>query len=171
MVSTQLSPLHVPPSNIHHISPGKKIVTCSEDSALILWDPKTGDPVHKLLPADGRFRLSGGISSLAINTSGTVAICGGAEGGLRAVNLVQGTVLAQMAGHEDGSSIEAVAFSEVPIAGAAIVTVVVSAGSDGRVCTWEANTFKLRSTGLHEVRLFLFAKILDRSKDTYHHHF
>lgn len=58
-----------------------------------------------------------------------------------------------MSGHEDGASVEAVAFSEVPISGAASVTVVVSVGTDGRVCTWEANTFKLRSTGLHEVCL------------------
>ncbi|KAK4702953.1 ribosome assembly protein SQT1, partial [Phenoliferia sp. Uapishka_3] len=129
---------------------GKKIVTCSADSVLILWDPRTGEAVHKLLPADARFRLDGGINAVAINTAGTVAICGGAQGGLRAVNLVQGTVLAQMAGHEDGSSIEAVAFSEVPVSGAASVTVLVSVGTDGRVCTWEANNFKLRSTGLHE---------------------
>lgn len=131
---------------------GKKIVTCSEDSMLILWDPRTGEPIHKLLPADGRFRLDGGINCVAVNSAGTVAICGGAQGGLRAVNLVQGTVLAQMAGHEEGTSIEATAFSEVPIAGAATVTVLVSVGTDGRVCTWEANTFKLRTTGLHEVR-------------------
>lgn len=89
-----------------------------------------------------------------MNANSSVAICGGAQGGLRAVNLVTGAVLAQMAGHEDGSSIEAAAFSEVPIAGAASVTVLVSVGTDGRVCTWEANTFKLRSTGLHEVRSF-----------------
>lgn len=130
---------------------GKRIVTCSEDSTLILWDPRSGDAVFKLLPGDGRFRLNGGINSLGINNASTVAICGGAQGGLRAVNLVQGTVLAQMSGHEDGASVEAVAFSEVPISGAASVTVVVSVGTDGRVCTWEANTFKLRSTGLHEV--------------------
>lgn len=130
--------------------PGKKIVTCSEDSALILWDPRTGLPIHKLVSADARFSLSGGINSLAINPASTVAIAGGAEGGLRAVNLVQGSVLAQMLGHEDGASIEAVGFSEVPTAGQAAITVVVSVGTDARVCTWEANTFKLRSTGLHE---------------------
>ncbi|KAM0750451.1 WD40 repeat-like protein [Meredithblackwellia eburnea MCA 4105] len=130
---------------------GKKIVTCSEDSTLILWDPRTGEPIHKLLPSDARFRLEGGINSLAVNPAGTVAICGGgADGGLRAVNLVQGTVLAQMVGHEDDASIEAVAFSEIPTIGQASVTVVVSAGTDGRVCTWEANSFKLRSTGTHE---------------------
>lgn len=62
-----------------------------------------------------------------------------------------------MAGHEDGSSIEAVGFSEIFIGGgvgsgiASTVVVLVSCGTDGRVCTWEANTFKLRATGIHEV--------------------
>lgn len=150
MVRHSPLPLHSPYQPLGNA--GKKIVTCSDDSTLILWDPRTGAPIHKLHAADGRFRLKGGINSLAINTAGTVAICGGAEGGIRAVNLVQGTVLAQMLGHEEGSSVEAVAFSEVPITGAASVTVLVSVGTDGRVCTWEANTFKLRTTGLHEVR-------------------
>ncbi|GAA5849036.1 hypothetical protein JCM9279_004702 [Rhodotorula babjevae] len=133
---------------------GKKILTASEDSTLILWDPRTGESVHKLTGVDARFRLEGGINCLAVNPASTVAIVGGAEGGLRAVNLVQGTVLAQMEGHEEGASIEQVAFNEIPTIGGAqsgaSVTVMVSVGVDGRVCTWEASGFKLRSTGSHE---------------------
>lgn len=136
---------------------GKKIVTASEDSTLILWDPRTGEAIHKLTSADARFRLEGGINCLAVNPSSTVAIVGGAEGGLRAVNLVQGTVLAQMEGHEEGASIEQVAFNEIPTvntgpnSAAPSVTVMVSVGTDGRVCTWEASGFRLRSSGAHEV--------------------
>lgn len=133
---------------------GKKILTASEDSTLILWDPRTGQPVHKLSPSDARFRLDGGINCLAINPASTVAVLGGAEGGLRAVNLVQGSVLAQMEGHEEGASIEMVAFNEIPTVGGASgasVTVIVSVGTDGRVCTWEASGFRLRNTGTHEV--------------------
>ncbi|GAA5923607.1 hypothetical protein JCM1841_001298 [Sporobolomyces salmonicolor] len=130
---------------------GKRILTASEDSTLILWDPREGTPVHKLTAADARFRLESGINTLAINPASTVAVLGGAEGGLRAVNLVQGTVLAQMEGHEEGASVEMVAFNEVPrTGGAAAVQVIVSVGTDGRVCTWEASGFKLRSTGTHE---------------------
>ncbi|GAA5977847.1 hypothetical protein JCM5350_006195 [Sporobolomyces pararoseus] len=130
---------------------GKKILTADEDSTLILWDPREGTAIHKLTGADARFRLESGINCLAINPASTVAILGGAEGGLRAVNLVSGTVLAQMSGHEEGASIEMVAFNEVPkTGGAAAVTVVVSVGTDGRVCTWEASSFRLRSTGSHE---------------------
>lgn len=141
-------------------------MTASEDSMLILWDPRTGEAIHKLTGQDTRFRLEGGINCLAVNPTSTVAIVGGAEGGLRAVNLVQGTVLAQMEGHEEGASIEQVAFNEIPTVntggGAASsgpsVTVMVSVGTDGRVCTWEASGFKLRSTGAHEVRLPFFLR-------------
>ncbi|KAG0657835.1 hypothetical protein C6P46_006197 [Rhodotorula mucilaginosa] len=150
---------HVAPVTCGRFTPdGKKIVTASEDSMLILWDPRTGEAIHKLTGQDTRFRLEGGINCLAVNPTSTVAIVGGAEGGLRAVNLVQGTVLAQMEGHEEGASIEQVAFNEIPTVntggGAASsgpsVTVMVSVGTDGRVCTWEASGFKLRSTGAHE---------------------
>ena len=71
-----------------------------------------------------------------------------------------------MEGHEEGASIEQVAFNEIPTVntggGAASsgpsVTVMVSVGTDGRVCTWEASGFKLRSTGAHEVRLPFFLR-------------
>ncbi|GAA5866081.1 hypothetical protein JCM8547_000590 [Rhodosporidiobolus lusitaniae] len=134
---------------------GKKILTASEDSTLILWDPRTGSPLWKLTSDDARFSLDGGINALAINPASTVAILGGAAGSIRAVNLVKGEVLAQLEGHEDGASVEAVAFNEVPTVattsgGGASVQVIVSVGTDGRVCTWEANGFKLRSTGSHE---------------------
>ncbi|BGO95031.1 hypothetical protein NBRC10512_006505 [Rhodotorula toruloides] len=145
---------HTTPVTCGRFTPdGKKILTGSEDSTLILWDPRTGQPVHKLSPSDARFRLEGGINCLAINPASTVAVLGGAEGGLRAVNLVQGSVLAQMEGHEEGASIEMVAFNEIPTIGGASgasVTVIVSVGTDGRVCTWEASGFRLRNTGTHE---------------------
>ncbi|GAA6060165.1 hypothetical protein JCM10212_005166 [Sporobolomyces blumeae] len=143
---------HTAPVTCGRFTPdGKRILTASEDSTLILWDPRDGSPIHKLTGADARFRLDSGINCIAINPTSTVAILGGAEGGLRAVNLVQGSVLAAMEGHEEGASIEMVAFNEVPKSGgAAAVTVVVSVGTDGRVCTWEASSFRLRSTGSHE---------------------
>lgn len=164
LIATTPRPL---PLTLLHLTPlpGKKIVTASEDSMLILWDPRTGEAIHKLTGQDTRFRLEGGINCLAVNPTSTVAIVGGAEGGLRAVNLVQGTVLAQMEGHEEGASIEQVAFNEIPTVstggGAAAssgpsVTVMVSVGTDGRVCTWEASGFRLRSSGAHEVRLPFF---------------
>ncbi|KAK4057440.1 60S ribosomal subunit assembly or modification protein [Microbotryomycetes sp. JL221] len=142
---------HMAPVTCGRFTPdGKRIVTCSEDSTLIYWDPRTGEAIHKLTAADARFKLEAGINAVAINPQGTVAVVAGAEGGLRAVNLVQGTVLTQMEGHEEGASIEAVAFSQVPTVGAASLTVLVSVGTDGRVCTWEATGFKLRSTGSHQ---------------------
>ncbi|SCV74422.1 BQ2448_8061 [Microbotryum intermedium] len=141
---------HTTPVTCGKWTPDGKFVTCSGDSTMILWDPRNGDQLHKLSPSDARFRLDGGVNCIAINPAATVAILGGAEGGLRAINLLAGTVLAQMQGHEEGTSVEQVAFSEVPAVGSVSVMVVVSVGTDGRVCTWEANSFKLRSTGKHE---------------------
>ncbi|GAA6013333.1 hypothetical protein JCM10207_000858 [Rhodosporidiobolus poonsookiae] len=131
---------------------GKKILTASEDSTLILWDPRTGSAEWKLTSTDARFALDGGINCLAINPASTVAILGGFAGGLRAVNLVKGEVLAQMEGHEADASVEQVAFNDVAagVGGQASVQVIVSVGTDGRVCTWEASGFRLRSTGSHE---------------------
>ncbi|GAA5826715.1 hypothetical protein JCM11251_002866 [Rhodosporidiobolus azoricus] len=144
---------HTAPVTAGRFTPdGKKILTASEDSMLILWDPRSGQPEWKLTSSDARFALESGINTLAINPASTVAILGGAEGGLRAVNLTKGEVLAQMEGHEEGASVEAVAFNEISTGagGGASVQVIVSVGTDGRVCTWEAAGFKLRSTGSHE---------------------
>lgn len=151
--------VHTTPCTTGRFTPdGKKILTASEDSMLILWDPRTGTPIWKLTSDDARFALDGGINCLAINPASTVAILGGAGGSMRAISLTKGEVLAQIQGHEDGASVEAVAFNEIPTTanGGASVQVVVSVGTDGRVCTWEANGFKLRTTGAHEVRLFTF---------------
>ncbi|GAA5866837.1 hypothetical protein JCM1840_004283 [Sporobolomyces johnsonii] len=73
---------HIAPVTCDRFTPdGKRILTASEDSTLILWDPREGTPRR---------------------------------------------------------------------AGAAAVQVIVSVGTDGRACTWEASRFKLRSTGTHE---------------------
>ncbi|BGP19627.1 hypothetical protein JCM10213_000084 [Rhodosporidiobolus nylandii] len=142
---------HTSPVTCGRFTPdGKKILTASEDSTLIQWDPRSGSAEWKLTSSDARFDLPGGINTLAVNPASTVAILGGAEGGIRAVNLVKGEVLAQMEGHEEGASVEAVAFNEIKAVGTATVQVIVSVGTDGRVCTWEAAGFRLRSTGSHE---------------------
>jgi len=130
---------------------GKRILTGDETGNLILWDPREAAPVWKLSSVDGRFTLEGGITSLAVNPSSTLAIAGGATGGVRVVNLAKGTVVGALEGHDEGESIEAIAFIEFG-AGASIGQgsgIVATGGTDGKICIWDLSNMKLRSTLHH----------------------
>lgn len=126
---------------------GKRLITASEDGTLIVWDPRSGAPVHKLTDADGRFRFDGGVTCLAVNAASTSAIVGGADGALRIVNLTNGTVAQSLESHAEGESVEAVAWS----AGTAgSVGLWVSVGTDKKVKVFEASTGAVRWTGEHD---------------------
>ena len=125
---------------------GKRIVTADADGTLIFWDPRSPAPLWKLTPEDGRFDLNG-ITSLAVNPASTVAVIGGAAGGIRVVNLSKGDVVGALAAHQEGESVEAIAF--VGFAGAA--EVVVTGSTDGKACVWDLNTLKVRNTLEHGV--------------------
>ena len=62
---------------------GKRIGTACAENTLIYWDPRSPTPVFKLDATDGGFDLDG-ITSLAINPAYTLAVVGGAAGGLGA---------------------------------------------------------------------------------------
>ncbi|TDL16575.1 WD40 repeat-like protein [Rickenella mellea] len=130
---------------------GKRIVTACSDGTLNLWDPRSPTPIFKLTSSDARFSLPGGITSLAINASSTLAVVGGAEGGVRVVSLSKGEVVGALEGHKEGESVEAVVF--VDLAGAGVgggSGVVVTGGTDGRGCIWDLSTMRLRATLEHE---------------------
>jgi len=127
---------------------GKKIVTGCQDGTLILWDPKTGQPEFKLTSEDARFGMGQGITSVAVNPASSLAIVGGADGTVRAVNLTNGTILGGLEGHGGGESIESVTFVETSFGGTA-GTVAVTAGTDGKACVWDTNTMRLRATLEH----------------------
>lgn len=129
---------------------GKRIVTASSDGTLILWDPRQPGPVWKLTPQDGRFAMDGGITSLAINSTSTLAVVGGADGGIRVVNLNKGDLVGALEGHAQGESVEAVEFIELTGAGVGS-NVVVTGGTDGKACIWDLSTMRLRSTLEHSV--------------------
>lgn len=135
---------------------GKRIVTADETGNLILWDPREATPVWKLSAVGGRFAIQGGITSLAINPSSTLAVCGAANGGVRVVNLARGTVVGALEGHKEGESVEAIAFVEFG-AGASVGQgsgIVATGGTDGKICIWDLSNMKLRSTLQHAVRHF-----------------
>lgn len=130
---------------------GKKILTGCQDGILILWDPKEGQPEFKLSSQDARFGMGQGITALAISPTSNLAIVGGADGTVRAINLTNGSILGGLEGHGENESIEAVTFVETSFSGAS-GTVAVTAGTDGKACVWDTNTMRLRATLEHKVR-------------------
>ena len=126
---------------------GKRLITGSEDGSLIVWDPRTSAVVHKLSQNDGRFKLNGGVTCVAVNYSSSAAIVGGAEGGLRIINLTNGQVVQNLESHAEDGSVEAVAWSPGTVGS---VGLWISAGTDGKVKVFEVNNGSLRWTGEHE---------------------
>lgn len=149
------SSLSSPLSSSHSIVIGKRILTADVDGTLIFWDPRSPAPLWKITPEDGRFDLDG-ITSLAVNPASTVAVIGGASGGIRVINLNKGDIVGALAAHKEGESVEAIAF--VGFAGTA--EVVVTGSTDGNACVWDLSTLKVRNTLEHEVSsLFLCCSV------------
>jgi ribosome assembly protein SQT1 len=127
---------------------GKRIVTADAEGTLIVWDPRSPSPAIKLTSDDARFNLDG-ITSLAINPSSTLAVVGGAAGGLRIVSLSKGEVVGALGGHTEGESVEAVAFVDLTGTGAG-PGVVVTGATDGKACIWDLTTMRIRATLEHQ---------------------
>jgi ribosome assembly protein SQT1 len=131
-------------------------VTACADNTFIYWDPRSPTPLFKLTGTDARFNL-GGITSLAVNPASTIAVVGGAEGGVRVVSLSKGEVISALGGHADGESVEAVAFVNIvggTVDGTASANTVVTGATDGKVCIWDLKTNRLRTTLEHKVSRF-----------------
>jgi ribosome assembly protein SQT1 len=130
---------------------GKRIISADQEGFLILWDPRSSTPVFKIGPDDARFDLDG-ITSLGVNPSSTLAVVGGAAGGVRVVSLSKGEVVAALGGHTEGESIEAVAFVDLGGSGTSGPGpgVAVTGATDGKACVWDLSTMRLRATLKHE---------------------
>jgi len=127
---------------------GKRLLTASADGSLIVWDPRSASPIRKLSATDARFGMESGITSLAVNPAGTVAVVGGANGEVRVINLSNGEVLGKLEGHGEGESIEAIEFMELG-GGSTNAGVVVTGGTDGKACIWDLTTMRLRVSVAH----------------------
>ncbi|KKY28491.1 putative 60s ribosome biogenesis protein sqt1 [Diplodia seriata] len=92
--------LHTGPSTAGAWTPdGKLLATVSEDESFYVWDvfgeaagagitnPSAGQAVVGLTGEDERFRVEGGLYSVAIAPNGAFAAVGGAEGHIRIVGL------------------------------------------------------------------------------------
>ncbi|KAJ7650247.1 ribosome biogenesis protein Sqt1 [Roridomyces roridus] len=126
---------------------GKRIVTACADGVLIYWDPRSPNPVFKLTPGDARFELDG-ITSIGINPSSTLAVVGGAAGGLRVISLNKGEIISTLGGHTEGESIEAIQFIDLTGSNTG-AGVAVTGATDGKVCIWDLTTMRLRATLEH----------------------
>ncbi|KAI0058206.1 WD40 repeat-like protein [Artomyces pyxidatus] len=147
---------HTGPVQCGEFTPdGKRIVTACADNTLIYWDPRSPTPVFKLTATNARFNLDG-ITALAINPASTLAVVGGAAGGVRVVSLSKGEVITALGSHAEGESVEAAAFVNIvgTIGGSAASTAgggtVVTGATDGKACIWDLNTNRLRTTLEHE---------------------
>jgi len=127
---------------------GKKIVSACANNTFIVWDPRSPTPAAKLTAEDARFNLDG-ITSLAINPSSTLAVVGGAAGGVRVISLSKGEVVAALGGHKEGESVEAIVFTDL-LGTAAGPGIAITGGTDGRLCVWDLSTNKLRTSLQHE---------------------
>jgi len=140
---------------------GKRLLTGSESSTLIYTDPRTPTPVFKLTASDARFALEGGITSLGVNGASTLAVVGGADGGVRVVSLNKGDVVGELKSHGEGESVECIAFVSPTAAGAAPsststahpsatastdLELAVTGGTDGKIHISDINTLRLRAT-------------------------
>lgn len=156
---------HMGPVTCGSFTPdGKRIVTADAEGTLMYWDPRSPSPVFKLTPTDARFALDG-ITSIAVNPASTLAVVGGASGGVRVISLNKGDVVGALAGHQEGESVEAVEFVELatpgPLSGSAPASggVVVTGATDGKACIWDLSTMRLRATLEHEVSLRFLAVV------------
>lgn len=70
---------------------GKKIVTVSEDTSLIVFDPKSAGAIYRLTGEDARFHTEP-LTAVAVNRESTLAITGSMDGKSRLINLTNGHV-------------------------------------------------------------------------------
>ncbi|EPT05558.1 hypothetical protein FOMPIDRAFT_1039482 [Fomitopsis schrenkii] len=143
---------HTAPVQCGDFTPdGKRIITADAEGTLIFWDPRSPSPVFKLSASDARFDMEG-ITALAVNPASTLAVVGGTTGSVRVVSLSKGEVVGALGGHNEGESVEAVAFVELTPGAAAQTAggIVVTGATDGKACIWDLSTNRLRATLEHE---------------------
>ncbi|CAD6569410.1 MAG: hypothetical protein TREMPRED_005220 [Tremellales sp. Tagirdzhanova-0007] len=135
---------------------GRHLLTTSLDSTLILWEISSSTSVFKasiFCPANSPELdpSSHGITSLAVSPSGQLAAVGGANGAVKLVNLTKGDVVADLKGHTEGESVEALVFVDLLAgAGGGKGMVLVSGGTDGKGFVWDVATGRVRAELVHD---------------------
>lgn len=87
---------------------GKLVVTGSEDSTLIVWDPKSGAAVSKFTAEDSRLN-QGPITALGFNPDSSLLITGSDDHHAKVLHIQSKKIVASFENHTEG--IESVSFS------------------------------------------------------------
>jgi WD40 repeat protein len=121
---------------------GKKIVTVSEDTTVIVWDPKSATILTKYIgqEKDQRFHAEP-IRALEITLDSQMIITGSEDGTIKLSLLNVSKHVATLSGHF--GSIESLAVS--PIA----PNILASGALDGMLNIWDLTSYKLRHTCQH----------------------
>ena len=119
---------------------GKTVVTGAEDGIVIVWDPKTAQPIRKHTPEDGRWHQDA-VTCMTINKDSNLLLTGSADSRAVLTNLTNGRLLSAFEGHTD--SVEAVGFSSV-------MGLAATGATDGKIMLWDLTTFRLRQTCQHD---------------------
>ncbi|KAI9297963.1 WD40 repeat-like protein [Neoconidiobolus thromboides FSU 785] len=119
---------------------GKKIVTCSEDSSLIVFDPVSTAATVRLNSDDARFHQNI-ITCLAIHQDNALAITGSTDHSAKLVRISDGEIISSFENHTD--SVESVGFCD-------ILPLVATGSVDGTINIWDFTTMRLRQTLNHD---------------------
>jgi ribosome assembly protein SQT1 len=153
---------------------GSLLATISQDGSLYVWDPwgeataaglnttQGGQALIGLTGDDERFKVEGGLYSIAISPGGTLVAVGGAEGMIRVVGLPRisqgtskagqpsmgqaGQILASL--QSQSESVESISFSDPPL------TLMAAGSVDGSIVLFDvAHRYAVRRKieGAHEV--------------------
>lgn len=122
-------------------SDGKVLVTAGGegDSAVRVWNPKTGECIHTMAAGFGA-QSDAGLTCLAFADDPAIVAAGAADGAIVLLNAATGKAVAKMEQHSD--SIEAVAF--VPG-----LHLLASCSLDGKAVIWDTTTHAPRCTCDH----------------------
>lgn len=131
---------HAAPVSAGGFTPdGKTIVSASEDSTLIIWDPKTAVARFRISGEDGRFH-QGMITSIAFHPDSQLIATASADNTLKILHLENHKILTTFA---HNAEIERVAFCPT-------LPILASGSSDGKICLWDIQTLRQRHVLEHD---------------------